>query len=314
MKISTNKKRIIISLLIFISLIIFITINKNAYIVDGKFNYMFLILSIIVIVESCAIFMLKIKFTNKVVNIFYTILAIILSVVFSYMIIELLNQNTLFSTSIKRLIFNFIIVILLHLFIYAISNRIRLTIILTNSILLILGIVNYTVICFRGTPLVPWDILSLKTAAYVASSYTFQFKFYFLLALCFYVFILSIASKVQCSFKKSWFNLVFRIICILLIIVLLLVFYKTDVINYFQFENNLWEPRLEYLNNGFLASFLKQSKNLFNTAPKNYSTETVESLLTDYESTNKNNVNEDSPNIIVIMNESYSDLTVNRRF
>jgi len=101
----------------------------------------------------------------------------------------------------------------------------------------------------------------------------------------------------------------------ILAVTLILVFYKTDVINYFDFENNLWKPRDEYLNNGFLASFLKQSKNLFNTEPENYLPSNINGILSKLETIPTFNYEslDEKPNIIVIMNESYSDLSVNRK-
>jgi len=314
MKKYIDKKRIIFSLIVLISLLLLVILNYRAYIVENKFNYVIFVLSIFLCIIPCIILAVKVDFDKKS-NIFYAFFSIILSVLFSYMIIELLNENKLFCIYPKRLVFNFIIIILLHLFIYAISNRINLTILLSNSIIFILGFVNYTVTCFRGTPLVPWDILSLKTAAYVASSYTFKFSFCSLLAIIFFVFILSIGSKAKYIFKKRWFNVTFRIVTILIIVTLILVFYKTDVINYFDFENNLWKPRDEYLNNGFLASFLKQSKNLFNTEPENYLPSNINGILSKLETIPTFNYEslDEKPNIIVIMNESYSDLSVNRK-
>lgn len=312
MKIQTNKKNLIISLIILVSLLLLILLNYRAYIVENKFNYIPFVLSLLFSITACSIFAINIDL-NKKWNILYTFVSLLISVLFSYIIVELLNENELFAIYIKRLIFNFIVIILLHLFIYAISNKVSLTIILSNSIIFILGFINYTVTCFRGTPFVPWDVLSLKTAVYVASSYSFSFSFYSLLAVSLFVLILAIGSKVKYKSKKSVFNLVFRIISVLVILSLIFVFYKTDAINYFDFENNLWIPRDEYLNNGFLASFLKQSKNLFNTKPKNYSSNYISNTFTSIPTFNYE-VTDEAPNIIVIMSESFSDLSVNRRF
>jgi hypothetical protein len=64
----------------------------------------------------------------------------------------------------------------------------------------------------------------------------------------------------------------------IIIITITIIFYRTDIINYFDFENNLWKPIDEYANNGFLASFIKQSKNLFNEKPENYSVENLKNI------------------------------------
>lgn len=313
MKIYTNKKKIIISLIILISLLLLIVFNYKAFIVEYKFNYIAFNLSLLFSIIACSVFAVTIDL-NKKVNIFYTVFSLVLSILLSYIIVELLNENKLFAIYPKRLIFNFVVIILLHLLIYAISSKVNLTIILSNSIIFILGFINYTVICFRGTPFVPWDVLSLKTAVYVASSYSFSFSFYSLLAISLFIFIIAIGSKVKYKSQKSFLTLSFRIISIIAIIILILCFYKTDMINYFDFENNLWIPRDEYLNNGFLASFLKQSKNLFNKKPENYSYTSINNIFTDSIPTFNQKTTDEKPNIIVIMSESFSDLSVNRKF
>jgi len=313
MKISTNIKRITTSLIILIILLSLILINFKGYIIDDTFNVLTFVLSVLSCIASCVLFAVKIDFNNKSANKCISIISFIISILFSYIIIELLNQNILFALYRKRLIFNFIVIIFLHLFIYAISGKLNLSIILSNLIIFILGVTNYTVTCFRGTPFVPWDVLSIKTAVYVAGSYTFSFNHYILLATSLFSLILSIGLKVKYTFKKQWFNYVFRIISLVVILIAVIVFYKTNIINYFDFENNLWKPRDEYSNNGFLASFLKQSKNLFYAAPENYSSKAVENILANLEISSSNYISSDEkPNIVVIMSESYCDLTVNR--
>lgn len=324
MKIHTNKKRIIISVVILIALIALISINYKCFILDDEFNLLLFSLSIIFSIFSCILFAIKLETKNKA-NIIISIVSLLISVLFSYIIIELLNKNTLFDLSAKRLIFNFVVIVFLHLFIYTLSNKFSLSIILSNSIIFIIGIVNYVIICFRGTPFVPWDILSIKTAASVAGAYTFEFSYHLLLATSLFAFVIAIGLKATYKFKKQKLNLILRSCSATLIIIITIAFYKTDIIDYFDFETDLWEPMAEYAHNGFLASFIKQSKNLFNDKPDNYSASNVENILIGLENeiyvddnysvyTSNSVSNEDKPNIIVIMNESYSDLTVHGDF
>ena len=301
MKISTNKKRLIISSIILLITILLISFNYRTYIINNSFNYFLFSLSIIISIFACALFAIKVEMSNKM-QLIISILSLITSIFFSYIIIELLNKNNLFDLYIRRLIFNFIVIIFLHLFIYAICNKIKLTIIIINSLIFIIGLANYVIVCFRGTPLVPWDILSIKTAAYVASSYTFSFSYHLLLAISLFIFIISLALKANYTFtkmKKS--NLFLRFACILIISIITIAFYQTDFINYFDFENNLWKPKDEYDNNGFLASFIKQSKNLFNEKPENYSIKNLENIISEKDYTSTVEKSEDSPNIVVII-------------
>ena len=310
MKINTNKQRIIISLLMLIAFLTLILINYKVFFIEDRFVYITLVLTILSSIISSALFAIKIE-SNIKTSKYITIISFILSIVFSYIIIELLNQVTPFSLYLKRLVFNFIVIIFLHLFIYAICNKFSISILISNLIIFILGTINYVVVSFRGTPFVPWDILSIETAAHVVGTYSFKFNYYFLLATALFFLIVSMGFKANYKFKNTKSNVILRIVIILTIISSTLVFYNTDIIKYFDFENNFWRPIDEYSNNGFLASFIKQSKNLVNSKPENYSIQSIENILSQLDT--KNIFSNEKPNIIVIMNESYCDLSVNRQ-
>ena len=94
------------------------------------------------------------------------------------------------------------------------------------------------------------------------------------------------------------------------------IFFTTNFISLFNLYTYLWIPSNEYKTNGFLASFVKQTKEINVSKPENYSLEFFEDFknanyLAEIIEQNPNineNLSEDKPNIIVIMNESFSDL------
>lgn len=315
MSVTFNRKCVILSSIFCIILLGIISFNYRLYIIDNKLNIQLFVFSLILPILFLFLFSVKLNFKEKI-NKCITIISFILSVFLSYIVIELLNKNNMFDITLKRTIFNLIVIVSLHLLIYAVSNKARFTIMLANSLIFLLGLVNYTIICFRGTPFVPWDILSLKTAAYVANSYNFIPSHYLIIAILVFILMISIAVKVSYDFKKTISNIILRFSALLIIILVTSSFYRTDIIKFFDFDTNLWEPVKEYSNNGFLASFAKQSKNLFNTEPQNYSVETVNNIIAEYIQNKKQEtkINKDSPNIIVVMNESFSDLAVNGDF
>lgn len=317
MKISTNLKRITFSSIILIILLSLIFININTFYLNGQFNLILLLIAIFISVMSCILFSIKVE-TSKKQNLILNIISLIISVFFSYFIIELCNNTSpyhFFTLNTKRLLFNFTIILFLYLFIYFLSNSLSISIIISNIIIFILGTINYCIVCFRGTPLVPWDFLTIKTAAYVASNYTFKFNCFFLLAIIFFIMTIALALKNKSNYDfKTNFKL--RSIFLIIIITITFTFYKTNIINFFNLETDLWEPSVEYSNNGFLASFVKQSKNLFFQKPQNYSSQEVKNIFNEINLQNAKSLNENNekPNIIVIMNESFSDLRVNRIF
>jgi len=329
MEITSTKKRIIWSSIFCIILLIVVALNYKLYIVGKKFNIPLFSLSLFLPVLFSFLFAVKMKFKGKF-NKYFTIVALLLSAFLSYIMIELLGKNNMFGIYFKRMLFNFIIIAFLYLLVYVITNRVKLTIILSNIIIFVLGFVNYAIICFRGTPFVPWDILSIKTAASVAGAYKFIPSFYLILAIFSFVLIISLALKIDYKFKLSKINVAIRLTILVVIVLFTSSFYKTDIVNYFELETNLWQPNKEYSHNGFLASFVKQSKNLFTAKPINYSVQNVKKILAKYfpEDPNSEEILLDpeeiteeipeevsvTPHLIIVMNESFSDLRVNGDF
>ena len=112
MKISTNKKRIIISAIILLITLLLISFNYRAYIIDKNFSYILFSLSIVISIFASALFAIKVEVSSKL-HLIVSIISSIISIFFSYIIIELLNKNDLFDLYIRRLIFNFIVIIFL---------------------------------------------------------------------------------------------------------------------------------------------------------------------------------------------------------
>ena len=95
MIITTNKKKVIASLILLVCLLLLISINYNKYIIDKHFNNLLFLISIIISILSSILFAIKIHTTQKG-NIIIANISTLMSILFSYIIIELLNQNNSF--------------------------------------------------------------------------------------------------------------------------------------------------------------------------------------------------------------------------
>ncbi|MCL2355191.1 MAG: sulfatase-like hydrolase/transferase [Oscillospiraceae bacterium] len=313
-KLELNKKNCIIALVFFVFFGLLLAFNFRLFIEDGSFDIPAFIGAIMLLFLTSSMLAVKITFPSRV-NRIVTILVFVASIVFSYVIMELLNRNYLFDIYFRRLLFNFIIIFIVHLALLTISNNTKLTIILANSLIFALGLVNYVVSDLRGTPLVPWDFLTIRTAATIASHYTFTFDFYIFLAGFSLLFLVSIALKLKHTIKMTRYNIMLRFACLFVIMGLSTQFYRTDMIDLFGLQTNPWRPAVEYSRNGFLASFVKQSRNLFNRSPEVYCLDTIRHVAELYTKPHEEPMPfEDMPNIIVIMNESFADLRVNGDF
>lgn len=255
-------------------------------------------------------------------NKYFTIIYIALSAFFICFIIELLNENIIFNIGFNKLIFNFLLIGCVYLFFISITNKLRISLILSNILLFGVGFSNYSVTSLRGTPLSLLDILSVNTGLTIADTYTLIVTKYLIYAILCFTVLIFINLKINYIFPKSKKNLIIRIITISIIILLLVLIVSTRVINIFNLHTDLWDPTYEYKQNGFLASFIKQINDLNIRKPEGYSLDKIESIYSktiEEKSTNEDDVtsfNEEQvkPNIIVIMNESFSDMSVHYNF
>lgn len=110
------------------------------------------------------------------------------------------------------------------------------------------------------------------------------------------------------SFKNSKPKIIYRITLSVLIIIFIYIFYFTNLITIFDLDEN-WDPKEEYHNNGLVASLFKQSRNLIINAPEGYDSESLNDLVSTIEvPILEKSENYEYPNIIAIMNESFSEL------
>ena len=245
-----------------------------------------------------------------------TILQFVFSVIFITFIIELLNSNIMFTVRINKLLLNFIIVTFVYLFFICITNRIKLSIIISNILLFSFGFANYSVTSLRGTPLSLLDILSVNTGLTIAETYTLIVTPYLIFAIICFCFLIFINTKINYSLIVSKKNIIIRICIIIGIIIIMVLLFTTNLIKIFFLTTNLWIPSDEYHDNGFLASFVKQTNDLIIKKPKDYSINKIDTIYQTLSEGTTNQVLEEhtKPNIIVIMNESFADMSVHKKF
>lgn len=176
---------------------------------------------------------------------------------------------------------------------------------------MIFGLVNHYVMEFRSTPFVPWDILSVNTAASVAGNYDFTpsgrviFVSILFLAMIFCVRFL--------RFQSEW-KLYARMISAALVVLVLCVFVNALQNDDFKTKHYLYPflftPAYMTQVNGMLVTFAMNLEYIAVDRPADYHAEDAKETLETYESSDTAENTEDLPNIIVIMDEAFSDLSV----
>lgn len=182
----------------------------------------------------------------------------------------------------------------------------------------IVGLVNYFVLDFRSAPVMPWDILSVKTAASVADNYNYRLDKQAAIVLALFALVLLISS--YCDISVTFIKL--RVSGALISFILLTVFVNytqsNDCLYRFRLYDKLFTPTTMTYKDGTVVAFCMQLQYLFVEKPEGYSKERAEEILqeglsqpySDIESFQTALEAKNTPNIIVIMNEAFSDLNI----
>ncbi len=212
-----------------------------------------------------------------------------------------------------------IILALIALF-YSFSGRLKISVSFLVFIFLIFGTINCFILEFRGDALYAGDFLAIGTAAEVASGYKIIFGSNTFIAIVMLVTILiCVFHMTQRTLFKN--GLKARLVSIVVVIVCVFGFSAS---NPSQFLYS-WSSKL----NHYLVAFSVNIIQMHQPAPKNYSLESVRGIIENNQDTQKgnlkprrNNIGEGNgenvveaadikhPTVIVIMNESFSDLSV----
>lgn len=226
------------------------------------------------------------------------------SILTMYSVQYLLLEPELFQkTSDTKLYLNILCVLVGYLVVQMLTNHTGWTCVISHTFFLVLGFINYFVYLFRQNEFTFADLRSIGTGLSVAGNYNLQLHDrggYVILAA---VLFLAFAVKCPITFKQG---ISMRIIsCLLGILCGLLVFNKA-----IDYNTETWEQKGSY-KNGYILNFVLGIRDSFVSPPEGYSLELVENLERHYKDDNGGiETSEKEPVIIVIMNESFADLSV----
>lgn len=184
-----------------------------------------------------------------------------------------------------------------------ITNRVRLSITVSNIALFVFTFIDYLVISFRGSEIKISDFYSIRTAASVVGQYKIEFLSRINYSVAIFVAVLFFAwvTKITHKSRKSQFPRIFGAVFLGLSLYTVS-WCMNNSTNYMQ----LWGfEGVKY--NGVTYNFLIEARDSRITVPDGYSDKKAKELLSQYSSSESK---EDTPNIVVIMSEAFSDFGV----
>ena len=208
---------------------------------------------------------------------------------------------------------NVILFYLLAVTLLFLTTRSDVALAVTAAVPMIFGFANYLAVAFRDAPVFPWDVLSLGTAMSVLDNYRIEMtsKLWFIIFT--YVFMIGFAFLTGFRFRMKkkliWVNIVAAVVALSSFIGFMAYARSDEAENRYGYYPYLFSSKYLYKYNGTALSFVWTTKYLKLNAPKGYSTDELRALYEKYKEP-KQPEQDIKPNIIVIMNEAFSDLSV----
>ena len=248
--------------------------------------------------------------------------------IISFYLMEAFEHNALAEVRQEAQWFNILIFELIAWTLYLLIGRMTTALRIELALALAFGLTNHYVMAFRSTPFVPWDLLSVRTAASVAQNYDFTPTPRMIVVTVLFV-LLMVAVRVLRKVPRI--KLPIRLGSVVLCGLALCLFVNTLQQETFQNKHYLYPflftPAYMTKVNGMAVTFAMDLAYVAVDKPEGYSAEEAQKTLEQYgntdnvfaddeENTNdsKNRGedanNKDLPNIIVIMDEAFSDLAV----
>ena len=248
--------------------------------------------------------------------------------IISFYLMEAFEHNALAEVRQEAQWFNILIFELIAWTLYLLIGRMTTALRIELAFALAFGLTNHYVMAFRSTPFVPWDLLSVRTAASVAQNYDFTPTPRMIVVTVLFV-LLMVAVRVLRKVPRI--KLPIRLGSAVLCGLALCLFVNTLQQETFQNKHYLYPflftPAYRTKVNGMAVTFAMDLAYVAVDKPEGYSAEEAQKTLEQYgntdnvfaddeENTNdsKNRGedanNKDLPNIIVIMDEAFSDLSV----
>lgn len=252
------------------------------------------------------------KHAAKILNILWCVLPWVIFPCASFYLMETFHHNPFENILTTAEILNIIIFVSIALLLWTVTGSRKWAFRIESIAALIIGLANYYVIEFRGIPILPWDIFSIKTAATVGGDYSYALEVQSIFSIFGFILLFALESlgRDHKLDKKLWRVRVAGACGAAAILMGEYYIVKNpDAIAKLRIYDKLFTPYTMTKRDGIALAFMMELQYMDVEKPDGYSTESARQA---YESLEADTVTDTSrlPNIIVVMNEAFSDLSV----
>lgn len=197
----------------------------------------------------------------------------------------------------------------LFLFVFFIAGRTSISIAICVSAIAIIGVGNYFVVMFRSNPIVPWDIYSFETAMSVADNYVFSVDWALAEHIAMFILMLIVGVRTNIRLNKKILRPILTVAMCIPAYFYISYLWQDNLERNTGLNDTLFNAKYMHSKDGFFVSFILDIHFLQIEEPKNYSDEYALSLLNE-QKVEKVETPEELPDIIAIMDETFSDPAV----
>lgn len=197
----------------------------------------------------------------------------------------------------------------LFLFVFFIAGRTSISMAICVSAIAAIGVGNYFVVMFRSNPIVPWDIYSFETAMSVADNYVFSVDWALAEHIAMFILMLIVGVRTNIRLSKKILRPILTVAMCIPAYFYISYLWQDNLERNTGLNDTLFNAKYMHSEDGFFVSFILDIHFLQIEEPKNYSDEYALSLLNEQE-VEKVEAPEELPDIIAIMDETFSDPAV----
>lgn len=232
----------------------------------------------------------------------------------SFYLMETFHHNPFVNMNSRVQLLNIVIFVAVALLLWMVTGSRKWALRIESFVAMVIGIADYYVIAFRGTPILPWDIFSIKTAASVSADYDYTLEWQAVLSILAFVVLMIIESLGEDSKldRSYWLIRLSGSICAVAVL-----FGEYQMLKSPEFISNMWiydklfTPYAMIKRDGIALAFMLELQYMEVDKPDGYVADQVEDA---YEALSGDVVaveaDEKMPNVIVVMNEAFSDPAV----
>lgn len=299
-----NKRKCVFCVLNILITLAYMVPHYADFIADDKLNLTRLGFTVVTAVIICLAACIRIDIKNDKLK---TVGRWFLIAMMPLLLLAVVMQNY-HIMMFRAWLLNYSLYLILFALAFTITGSCGVAVVVVGVLTLVSFTINTEVTLFRGAPIVPSDMYSIRTAIAVSENYTMKFTYPMFCSLQGMVLACVLAFRANVKIRGARL----RAVSIVATVVVSCA-YLVGINTYFTKKppTSLKYERYDtYLSNerfGTLSTFCYNVSNMFIKKPDGYSKQAAEDILD--AQTQQEASDSKKPNIVVIMDESFSDLT-----